>query len=475
MNKHSTTTGAYPELLKHLFELIQAHRGAFRQARPFARAWAMVIAEIISFGRHTITQSLLSLGLSETDWSAWYRLFSRPRYDEEEMARCLLRETLTAVPEEDLYVVGADGTQIPRSSRKMPGTGWLKAPRTPIFKTGIHRAQRFLHGAWLTPLVEGFSRAVPLRFLPAFTAKAVPAGVAAQKEWQAGVSFLGWVRAELDRVGRTKQWVLGLADGAFDRLGFWEGLPERVVAVVRTAKNRVLFSLPEAHPGPGRKALYGQRAFTPQEWLHQRIPFQTHEVQVRGYARQMRYTVQGPFVRESLPTHPLFLLVVKGSTRKLGQQRTKYKGPVYYLISAIQHAGVWQLPVPIDQILPWLWQRWELEVAHREMKSNLGLGEKQCWGPRSAVTSVQWGAWVYAILLLAGYRTWGILGGPRSVTRWWNGGKRWSFNTLWRSFRFALWGGGQFHPTWTGSATNWLDKETWILTLGNAVTGFARI
>ena len=144
MNKHSTTTGAYPELLKQLFELIQAHRGAFRQGRPFARAWAMVIAEIISFGRHTVTQSLLSLGLSETDWSAWYRLFSRPRYDEEEMGRCLLRETLTAVPEEDLYVVGADGTQIPRSSRKMPGTGWLKAPRTPIFKTGIHRAQRFL-------------------------------------------------------------------------------------------------------------------------------------------------------------------------------------------------------------------------------------------------------------------------------------------------------------------------------------------
>jgi hypothetical protein len=46
------------------------------------------------------------------------------------------------------------------------------------------------------------------------------------------------------------------------------------------------------------------------------------------------------------------------------------------------------------------------------MKSGLGVGEKQCWNHRSAVLSVQWSTWVYAILLLAAYHTWGLCGGP---------------------------------------------------------------
>ena len=61
----------------------------------------------------------------------------------------------------------------------------------------------------------------------------------------------------------------------------------------------------------------------------------------------------------------------------------------------------WQLPYPIETILAWLWQRWELEVAHREMKSGLGVGEKQCWNTRLVVVSVQWSVWVYAVLVLA--------------------------------------------------------------------------
>jgi hypothetical protein len=464
-----------PPLLDNLFGLILAHRPAFRQSRPFVRAWGLVLAEVFSFGRHTLTQALLALGLSHADWSAWYRLFSRPRFDEAHLAGCLLAETLAHVPPEQPYVVGVDTTQIPRTGRKLPGTGWLKAPRTPVFKVGIHRAQRFLTGAWLTPLEEGFSRAVPLRFLPAFPAKAIPAGVPAQKEWEAGLAFLAWVRRELDQAGRTQQAVLALLDGSFDRRGFWEGLPDRVVGVVRTAKNRALYALPLPHAGRGRPAQYGERAPTPQQWLHQGVPFQTREVTVRGHVRRMRFTLQGPFLREELPGKPLFLLVVKGSTQKVGKRRSKYRGPSYYLIPAVHLGGTWVLPLPLETILAWLWQRWELEVAHREMKSSLGVGEKQCWGARSAVTSVQWGAWVYALLVLAGYRTWGTVGGPRFPTGWWGGGKRWSFNTLWRAYRIALWGGREFSPTWNGTGDNWLKKEAWLVALGNAVSGAARI
>ncbi len=430
MIKHSTQSA----LLHNLLELLAQHRAAFRQARSYWRVVGLVLGELFNFGRHTVTQGLMALGLTEEDWSGWYRLFSRRRYVEARVARLFFRETLAhSVPQEP-YVVGVDGVQIPRSSLKLAGTSWLKAPRTPVFKVGIHRAQRFVHGAWLTPLASGYSRAVPLRFLPAFPPKAKPAPVAPQREWEAALAFLHWTRQELDAAGRAEQVLLALADGAYETLNFRRGLPERTILAVRTAHNRRLYELPVRTSGPGRPAHYGALAPHPGEWLHRGLTWQHREVLVRGRLIVVKFHLLGPFVREGLPEQPLMLLVVKGMHRQVGKRkpRWQHRKPAFYLISAQQIQGTWQLPLPVETVLAWLWQRWELEVAHREMKSGFGVGEMQCWNPQATIAFVQWSVWVYAVLLLAVYRTWGLLNGPPIPTRWWSGAQRWSFNTLWR-------------------------------------------
>jgi hypothetical protein len=477
--KDNTTLPELPPLLQAVFQLLQAHRSAFGQSRPYWRAVGLLFAELFTFGRHTLTQGLLALGITAGDWSAWYRLFSRPRFDEAALADCLLGETLQQVGAAEPYCVALDSTSLHRSSLKMPGTSWLRDTRFSAFRPGIHRAQRFLHGAWLTPLQEGFSRAIPLRFLPAFPPKAIPAEQPARREWEAGLAFLHWVRTGLDAAERGKQLLLALGDGSFDVLDLWRGLPQGVVLVVRTARNRRLFWLPKAdpHPGPGRPPSYGELAPHPADWLHAGLRnWPKYLALVRGKTIQMRYQVLGPFVRDELPERPLFLIVVKGMHRLVGKKKRtfKHKGPSFYLVSAVQQAGQWQLPLPIETLLTWLWQRWEIEVAHREMKSGLGLGEKQCWNTRSAVVSVQWSAWVYAVLLLAGYRTWGLCGGPATPARWWPGAKRWSFNTLWRAYRSALWGRSEFQALWTPTGDNWWKKETWLGGLANSVAAAAR-
>jgi len=109
------------------------------------------------------------------------------------------------------------------------------------------------------------------------------------------------------------------------------------------------------------------------------------------------------------------------------------------------------------------------------MKSGLGLGEKQYWNKRAAVVAVQWSAWVYAILLLAGYLTWGLCSGPPAPARWWPGAKRWSFNTLWRAYRSELWNKHEFRPLWTTTADNWWKKDTWLAALDNSIAAAARI
>jgi hypothetical protein len=181
-------------------------------------------------------------------------------------------------------------------------------------------------------------------------------------------------------------------------------------------------------------------------------------------------------VRERAAQRPLFLLVVGGASWKAGKKepRRVKREPAFYLVNALQQAGRWQLPLAAPLILAWIWQRWELEVAHREMKSSLGVGQKQCWNRRSVIVSVQWSVWVYAILVLAGYQTWGLFGGPRRPERWWPGATRWSFNTLWRGYRAALWGTNEFRAVWTPIGDNWPQKEAWIAGLGNAAAAAAR-
>jgi len=461
-----------PDLLKHLLSLLEAHQRVFKQQRIYRRVIALVLGEIMVFSRHTVTQVLVALGLNEQDWSSWYRVFKQ-RFQAEPAARVLLAESLKHVGADDIYVVAGDGTQTPRSSGRMEGVGWLRNPRTPTFKIGLHRAQRWFNGSWLMPAENGYSRAMPLRWLPAFTAKSKRKVHEACTEWQAALEFLSWLRTQFVALGRGQQRLLMVADGSYDTLKLWQQLPADVILMARSAKNRVLYHLPPVVRGRGRPRKYGDRAATPQQLWRSRQGWHKTKLTIRGHTRHLQSRVEGPFVRHGAADRPLFLLIVRGQTYSKHGRR-KHREPVPYLINAVLKDGVWTLPLPPATLIFWAWQRWEVEVCHRELKSNFGLGQKQCWHPISAVASVQWSAWVYAVLLLAGYRTWGLCGAPPVPTRWWRGSGRWSLNTLWRAYRAALWGAHAFRPLSIASLDDWSKKDSLLQGLHNAVYGSTR-
>lgn len=462
----STTVPQNHALLKQLLTLLAASGEAFSQPRVHRRAMALVLAELMVFARHTVTQLLMALGLTEVDWSAWYRLFSAGRFNARRASELLVQETLVHVAPDEIYVVAGDATQTPRSSRKVEGSGWLRNLRTPHFMVGIHYAQRWFNGSWLVPAENGYSRAIPLCWLPAFTEKATCQLHAACKEWEAAVEFLTWLREQFSAAGRSDQRLLMVADGTYETLKLWQHLPPGVILLARSAKNRALYHLPPAQPHGNRK--YGERAPTPQALWRQRHGWRKLTVEVRGKTRHLQVKVAGPFLRKTVPDRPLMLIVVRGKQRHRNG-RLIHRDPLPFLVNAVQdETGQWQLPLPLKTLLFWAWQRWEIEVCHRELKSNLGLGDKQCFNPQAAVASVQWSAWVYALMVLAAYRTWGVCSGPPVPTRWWRGAGRWSFNTLWRAYRTALWGTTDFHPLWPLFLDNWLEKTLLELGLANA-------
>jgi len=460
-----------PGLMTELMRLLGKCEQEYGQKRVYLRVIALVMAEIFAFGRHTVTQLLLTLGLTDEDWSAWYRVYSEQRFEEEATSAQMLKEMLAEVPETELFVVGEDGFPVPRCSQKMPGTGWMRGLQTAKFKPGIQRGQRFVEGSWLPPLVNGFSRAIPIRCLPAFTAKSVPCVHEPHTEVEAGLAILRWTRQQMDLAGRSEQHLMTLNDGSYDTLDFWPGLPARTIGVVRTARNRCLYELPPEGAHGNRK--YGDKAPAPHEWLKMRKGFQYQDVMVRGRNRRMRYQVQGPFIRDEQPDIPLMLLVIGGGARPKGSRRKNYK-PCFFLVLAVLVDGVWSLPLPIAELLAWLWQRWELEVAHRQMKSGLGLGEKQCWNENATVATVQWSVWVYALMMLTGYRIWGNDCGAKPPGLWRDAPRRWSFNTLWRALRAEMWQHPDFQATWTRSRANWSVNEPLWDNLFNAVLASAR-
>ena len=473
----SLATTPSTTLLPILLVLLAAHRPAFRQERPYQRCVALTLGHLCAFSRHTITQLLVALGLGGVDWSGFYRLFSVPRLNYDRLTACLLTQTLAHVPAEHPYQVGLDGVQIPRSSQRMAGTSWLKAPRTPPWRVGIHRAQRFVHLAWLVPTAShGYSRAIPLRLVPAFPAKAAqprrgPAHPT-RREWEAGREALVWVRSALDAAGRAAQRIMAVADSAYGPAALWTNLPHDTILISRCAKNRALYRRPVPHTGRGRPRRYGPRAPSPHAWLHRSGHWQHTRITVRGRARGLTYRVCGPYLVRGAPTQPVFLLVVKGIARVSGARRD----PTYWLVSAVQTpTGRWVLPAPPAMLLALAWQRWELEVTHRDAKTGFGVGEVQCWSPVAAVLAIQWQWWVLGLVLLTGYRGWGLDPAPTAhLGRWWGGSRRWSVGQLWQALRAEIWHLAEFRPVWTRFTPNWWEMADWITRQTAAVLGARR-
>jgi len=472
------TTPATP-LLNEFVALLQAHREVVGQERVFVRLAMLTLGSLLALGRHTITQLLVALGRGRDDWSAWYRLFNVPRVAIARMQAVLGDQVARHLPADGVFPVVLDATQLPRSSRRFPGGGWIRAPRSPAWKPGLHGGQRWEGLSALLPRsAAGDSRTVPLRVDLLRSAKSQPCGeVPVRTEGAAGVDLLAWLRARLDALGRTAQRILVIADGVYSTAPVIANLPAQTVLLARCAKNRALYALPGPRPAGtrGRKPRYGERGPAPQQALRARDGWKRCPLTVRGRQIQLTVRASGPWLVKTAPEPPLWVLVVKAVERGAGRRR-RQRDPSYLVVSAVPtERGEWVLPLPVADLLAWAWQRWEVEVMHRELKSGFGLGEQQAWSPTAAQTVVPWVVWTYALLVLTGYRAWGFGPGPvPDLGRWWTA-RRWSLGRLGQGMRQELWQQAEFQPLWSRSPDAWAEMTGWIAAQTNAALGCRRL
>jgi hypothetical protein len=438
------------DLLETLSDLFLNYGCAYSQERVFQRSCSLAMSTVFSFSRKTMTQLLTALGEVNKDWTASYRHLSCNRFDADKVAQVTFQQTLAHVEVGVPYTMVIDGTHIARSSMKMPGTSWSRGLNTAKWNRGLQRCQRFSNICWLTPIQEGYCRAIPLKWEHIPSEKAIPSCDPPRKEWEAAGDAMRWARERLEAAGRTEQPLLVFADGSYDVNKLWASVPTRTTLVARCAKNRKLRRLPQ-EPQAGQRGArrkYGETVPAPEQMRHEQAAWQKVGISVRGKELQIKCRVTGPFLVEGAPDTPLMLLLVKGYHRKhVGQ---KNRPPCQYLVNAVKIGDEWQLPFPLSQIIEGTWHRWEVEVCHREIKTSFGLGQMQCWSSKGSPNSVRFMAWAYSVLLLAGFKTSKGLFNSAWVTPgcWSRGRRRWSLSTLMQAYRKDLWDFGQIRPVY---------------------------
>ena len=125
-------------------------------------------------------------------------------------------------------------------------------------------------------------------------------------------------------------------------------------------------------------------------------------------------------------------------------------------------------------LLFWAWQRWEVEVMHRELKSGFGLGQGQAWSAAGLQQTTRWVLWSYALVVLTAYQQWGMRTPDGGMVGRWHQPRRWSVGRALQQVRAELWRHPDFTPRWTTTPDAWAEMTVWWTTQRPTVLGQRR-
>jgi hypothetical protein len=206
------------------------------------------------------------------------------------------------------------------------------------------------------------------------------------------------LRQELDLAGGGNKILVLTGDGSFCNRTCFAEIPERSVLLVRARKNSKL-----CFPAPaGSRRVYGAEKFTPEQVRQDETrDFHTTRIFYGGKRRKIRYKeVTGVLWQSGAKTRPLRLIVIAPTPYfKSKSKRVYYRDPAYLLTTDLRSS--------VKQLLQIYFDRWQIEVNHREEKDTLGVGQAQLWNatavPKQPVLAVA----AYSALLLASLKAFG--------------------------------------------------------------------
>jgi hypothetical protein len=419
-------------LLACFLAIVADWEAVFPQSRTHLRAVRQALGTLVCLGRRTLSRIIWTNGGAHKDWRADYFLFSRSQWDPAQLFPAILQHALLWCP--GRYIgVAIDDTRLRKTGMRIQQAFYQRDPLSPKFHVNLMFGLRFLQASLLVPLFRRAkigTRALPIAFeevsVVKHPRKKLPQRKQSQKpsqgkrtaplsslelEWKQyraaqkvhGLSarFVGLMRrlrAVFDACGAVHQILLLAVDGSFCNRTVFTTVVEGVELIARARKDIKLCFRAET----GSRRFYGQQKFTPEQVrLDDSRAWKTTKVFYGGKRRKVDFKeVAGIFWQGGARKRPLRLLVVRPTCyRKRLSGRSYYRQPAY-LLTTVVHGTV-------RQLLQIYFDRWQIEVNHREEKNTVGVGQAQLWNVTSVPKQPAFAVASYSALLLASLQAFG--------------------------------------------------------------------
>jgi hypothetical protein len=337
--------------------------------------------------------------------------------------------------------VAFDDTKIRKSGRRIPGASLWVDPLGPKYKVQFLWGLRFLQASVLVPSYKRggpAARGLPVAFteVPAIKRprrKASEEELAAYKDAvkkhnlsMAFVTQLGQLRTQLDEVGGFSKTLIATVDGSFCNRTCMRANVDRTVILARARRDAKL-CYPSAEP----RRSYGKEKFTPESVRQDKTSgWKCAKVFHGKRYRTIRYKEVGPVLWQGGTGRQPVRLIVLAPTRYRPKTRGK-RGKTGRILKRFYYreAGYLlctDLCIPASVLIQHYFDRWQIEVNHKEEKDTLGIGEAQLRSKKSvprqpALSVASYSALMLASITSSGHKRTDEYG---SLPKWYKGATR---------------------------------------------------
>jgi hypothetical protein len=387
-------------------------RPVFPQQRTFQRGVRQGLGSLVCLGRRCLSRIIWTNGGQNRSWSAEYFLHSRCHWEPQQLFRPVLKRALAYCPQR-LVGVALDDTRLRKTGRSIRQAFYQRDPLSPPFHVNLVLGLRFLQASLLVPLHRTTpvgTRALPIRFEEVSRVKrpGKRATEEMKKQYRQAVkqrnlsrSFVQMgkqLRQELDQAGGRGKILVLAGDGSFCNRTCFGEIPERSVLLVRARKDaKLCFRAPD-----DSRRFYGVDKFTPEQVRKDDSRgWKTTKIFYGGKRRKVRYKeVADVYWQRGAGQRPVRLIVIAPTPyRKSQSKKLYYRDPAYLLTSDRGSS--------LKQLLQIYFDRWQIEVNHREEKDTLGVGQAQLWNVTSVPKQPVLAVASYSALLLASLQAFG--------------------------------------------------------------------
>ena len=400
-------------------------RDVFPQQRTTCRAVRQALGSLVCLGRRCLTRIIWTNGGQDQSWSAEYFLHSRCKWEPQNLFRPIFKRALEYCPGR-LVGVALDDTRLRKTGRSIPQAFYQRDPLSPPFHVNLVLGLRFLQASLLVPLHRNSAvgaRALPIRFQEVSRVKK-PGKKSTEemkqqyreaiKQRNLSRSFVEMgkqLRGELDQAGGRHKVLVLAGDGSFCNRTCFGGIPERSVLLVRARKDAKLCL---RAVGDARR-FYAKEKFTPMQVRQDEARgYKTTKIFYGGKRRKVRYKeVVDVYWQRGAKQRALRLIVIAPTPYRKSRSKRLYYREAAYLLTTDLHSSP-------KQLLQIYFDRWQIEVNHREEKDTLGVGQAQLWNATSVPKQPVLAVAAYSALLLASHIAFGAERGAAyaSLPKW---------------------------------------------------------